>query len=224
MLARADSTGFVEASVPGLARVANLSMDEVSRSLEILESPDPHSKNPDMEGRRIVKVKGGWMVLNYEDYRNRRSDEERREYMRKYMQDYRRKQRVNDVNSSKPQLAQGEGETEAEREAETEKSSSLPAVRKAPPQPSISDDQWREELKSDPTYGHVDIDMEFGKMRRWCQHNNKEPTRKRFVNWINRIDKPLSGSVEPVKNLSFKEQERERDAAVHKTINPTRGW
>lgn len=126
MLARADSTGFVEASVPGLARVANLTLDEVESSLAALEGPDPHSKDldraPENEGRRITKVPGGWMVLNYEDYRSRRSDEERRNYMRDYMKEYRksRKQVVNNgktplnaVKRGKPRLAQAETETEA---------------------------------------------------------------------------------------------------------------
>lgn len=105
MLAKANSVGFVEASIPGLARVANLSPQEVETAIPILEGPDPFSKNPECEGRRIVKAPGGWMVLNYEDYRNRTSDEERREYMREYMRNYRKekecKQDVNNVKKSK---------------------------------------------------------------------------------------------------------------------------
>lgn len=123
MLAKADPTGFVEAAVPGLARLSNLSTDEVTRALEVLSSPDPHSKdldvNPANQGRRVVKVPGGWMILNYENYRDRRDDEARRIYMRSYMRQYRKdlgggKQSVNDVNSGKPPLAQAEAEAEAE--------------------------------------------------------------------------------------------------------------
>lgn len=105
MLAKANSVGFVEASIPGLARVANLTEQEISTAIPILEGPDPFSKNPECEGRRIVKAPGGWMVVNYEDYRNRTSEEERREYMREYMRNYRRengcKQPVNSVKQSK---------------------------------------------------------------------------------------------------------------------------
>lgn len=132
MLARADATGFVEAALPGLARLANLSISEVESAIDILEKPDPYSKNPDNEGRRVMRVPGGWMILNYEVYRNRRGDEERREYMRQYMANYRRrKQNVNspvnnpvygvsekanckpEVSRGKPQLAQAEAEAEA---------------------------------------------------------------------------------------------------------------
>lgn len=120
MLAKADSVGFVEASEPGLARVANLSLEETQQALKALESPDAFSKNPDNEGRRITKAPGGWVIINYEDYRNRRDDAERREYMREYMRAYRKKnvnickQPLAAVNHSKPELAQAETETEAE--------------------------------------------------------------------------------------------------------------
>ncbi len=114
MLARADATGFMEASLPGLARLANLTLDETAAAITVLESPDPHSKNQANEGRRLVKVDGGWCLINYEAYRERRSEEERRQYMREYMRQYRGKQNVNPVKRGKPPLAQAEAEAEAE--------------------------------------------------------------------------------------------------------------
>lgn len=105
LLAKANSIGFVEASTLGLARVANLSQQEIEDALVVLQAPDPHSKNPDLEGRRIARVPGGWMVLNYEEYRSRTTEEERRQYMREYMRKYRKmnggKQPVNNVKKSK---------------------------------------------------------------------------------------------------------------------------
>jgi hypothetical protein len=133
MLAKADPQGFVEAALPGLARLSNLPTEQVESALQVLESPDPHSKdleeNPENEGKRILKVPGGWVILNYENYRNRRDDQQRREYMRTYMVGYRkevkqRKQNVNSVNRSKPQLAQAEAEAEAEADS---KSTRVPA-------------------------------------------------------------------------------------------------
>jgi hypothetical protein len=129
MLANADSNGFVEVSLPGLARMANLTTEEVNAGVLVLEEPDVFSKSPEHDGRRILKVPGGWVILNYEDYRNRRSDEERREYMRKYMRDYRKQSKpaltsVNTrkptVNHGKPPLAHTEGETEGTPEGETD--------------------------------------------------------------------------------------------------------
>lgn len=140
MLAKANQIGFVEASLPGLARVANLSMEETVSALECLQSPDKFSKNPENEGRRIISVPGGFMILNYEDYRERRNVEERQEYMRNYMKAYRkRKQTETDVNTSKPPLAKAEAEAEAEarRERESQFAESLEIPK------SLDTDQFR---------------------------------------------------------------------------------
>ena len=137
MLAKADQDGFVEASIPGLARVANLTIGETEASLKVLMSPDPYSKNPANEGRRIAEIPGGFLLLNYEDYRARRSTEERREYMRQYMQEYRTKkpsrkqsvnsgkQNVNSVSRGKPQLAHTEADTDTEAEAKKKSASAF---------------------------------------------------------------------------------------------------
>jgi hypothetical protein len=137
MLARADSTGFVEAAIPGLARVSNLSLGETVDAIAILESPDPHSKDldshPENEGRRVLKVPGGWMMLNYTEYRDRPDDEKRREYMRGYMKDYRkqRKPLLTSVNPGEPRLTHAETETDAKTETNTPPPAPASGVRAA---------------------------------------------------------------------------------------------
>ena len=120
LLAKADSTGFVEAAPSGLARLANLTRQEIDSALLELTSPDPESKSKVAEGKRVAIVPQGVCVVNYEDYRKRRDDEERREYMREYMREYRAKHEpsVNTSKQGKPGLAQGEGEGEGEGEVE----------------------------------------------------------------------------------------------------------
>jgi hypothetical protein len=68
MLALKDKRGFVAASVPGLARMAVVGLDECRMALKELESPDPDSKSSDNEGRRIKSVEGGWMILGHERF------------------------------------------------------------------------------------------------------------------------------------------------------------
>jgi hypothetical protein len=119
MLARCDSVGFIEASIPGLARMANLTREEVESALLELEAPDVDSKSQISAGRRVVKVHSGWCLTNYEAYRARRSEEERREYMRRYMSDY-RKVNGKHCKQCKPMLAQAEAEGEGEGEGEGE--------------------------------------------------------------------------------------------------------
>lgn len=61
----ADPEGYIPSSVPGLARRANVTVEEARAAIAMLESPDPDSRTPDFEGRRVEKVPGGWRVLNF---------------------------------------------------------------------------------------------------------------------------------------------------------------
>jgi hypothetical protein len=61
----ADPEGCIPTSVPGLARRANVTVDEARAAIAMLEAPDPDSRTPDFEGRRVAKIAGGWQVLNF---------------------------------------------------------------------------------------------------------------------------------------------------------------
>ncbi len=83
MLAMADMSGVVEASIPGLADLARLTIPETEASLLALSSPDPYSRTKEHEGRRIKAVDGGWVILNHAKYREKcGSTEATREYWR----------------------------------------------------------------------------------------------------------------------------------------------
>jgi len=99
MLALKNSRGFVPAAVPGLANAARVSIPECQQALAKLEAPDQYSRTPDKDGRRIEKADGGWIVLNHGKYRDKRSDDERKEYQRRWQQEHRRRQNVDNVDS-----------------------------------------------------------------------------------------------------------------------------
>lgn len=71
LLSLSDVEGIVEGSVPGLANLCRLTVPEMRAALEKLSSPDPDSRSPEHEGRRIEKIEGGWKVLNYAKYREK---------------------------------------------------------------------------------------------------------------------------------------------------------
>lgn len=90
MLALKDERHVVEASVPGLADMARVTIKECEGALEKLSSKDRYSRNQEYDGRRIEKCDGGWRILNGEYYRAKMSADERREYQRDYHRDYRK--------------------------------------------------------------------------------------------------------------------------------------
>lgn len=85
MLAMADATGYVGAALPGLAKQAGVSQDAAECALAKFMAPDRHSRSKEHEGRRIVEADGGWLLLNYKKYRDKRSAEARKEQTREAM-------------------------------------------------------------------------------------------------------------------------------------------
>lgn len=66
-----------------------------------------------------------------------------------------------------------------------------PPARKTPKATSLSDEEFLISLESNPTYEGLKVRQEYGKMITWCSANNREPNRRRFINWINRCDRPM---------------------------------
>ena len=79
LLGKKDRHGIVEGSIPGLAHLARVTVDEAEAAINKFLAPDPHSRTSDHEGRRIEHVDGGWLVLNHEKYRDMLSKEDKLE-------------------------------------------------------------------------------------------------------------------------------------------------
>lgn len=77
---------------------------------------------------------------------------------------------------------------------ETE-SASAGQVAKQPPSRRLSDEEFLAGLKTNPAYAHLNLDHELGKMDAWLSTKpGKQKTRRFIVNWLNRIEKPLSSN------------------------------
>jgi hypothetical protein len=63
---------------------------------------------------------------------------------------------------------------------------------------ATSDEDWLSDLSQNPAYAQIDVRMELGKMQAWCAANGKQPSRKRFVNWLNRAERPMTAKGTPV--------------------------
>lgn len=87
LLTLADREGFVDMTTASIARRTNISEIKVIEAIDKFLQPDPASRTADKEGRRLEKIREsfGWKIINYEHYRDLKSNEERREYMREYM-------------------------------------------------------------------------------------------------------------------------------------------
>jgi hypothetical protein len=62
--------GFIPASGPGIVRRAMVDAKDGMEALRALGSPEPDSRSRDHEGRRMVRVDGGYIILNYMRFRD----------------------------------------------------------------------------------------------------------------------------------------------------------
>jgi len=63
--------GFVPAAGVGITHRAGLKEGAGRAALEILGAPEQSSRSPEFDGRRLVRIDGGYIVLNYIKYRER---------------------------------------------------------------------------------------------------------------------------------------------------------
>jgi hypothetical protein len=104
LLAMCDEDGVVDAPVAAIANRARVDLGSCELAMEKFMGPDPHSRTPEHEGRRVAKVEGGWLILNHKKYRDMMSLEHRREYKRLKSAEYRKSVRDMDVGRTMRQV------------------------------------------------------------------------------------------------------------------------
>lgn len=119
MLARSDSRGRVWASIPGLANVAGVTIEQCEKALDVFLSPDPYSRTKDHEGRRIEEIDGGWILLNHNKYRDLRDENVKRENDAERQRRHREKKKkeaesVTDCHTKSQTIAHTEAYTDTE--------------------------------------------------------------------------------------------------------------
>jgi hypothetical protein len=94
LIVLADKDGVVDLTIPAIVRRTTIPQHIIEKGIAVLLLPDPDSRTPDDEGRRITLLSEhrswGWKIVNYAKYRAIRSDEERRAYHRDYYHDVRK--------------------------------------------------------------------------------------------------------------------------------------
>lgn len=109
MIVLCDQEGFVDMTPQALAARTSIPLEIITKGIEILMQPDQYSRTEGADGKRIEPIDPrrpwGWKIVNYGKYREMRTVEDRREYMREYMQNYRAKPKdtlyIGDVNNGK---------------------------------------------------------------------------------------------------------------------------
>jgi hypothetical protein len=96
LLTHATAQGVSDIHFKKISDETGLSMDAVKKAISCLESPDPDSRTPDDQGRRIKRIDDhrdwGWYIVNHWKYRMLGGQDERtKELTRKRVQEFRAK-------------------------------------------------------------------------------------------------------------------------------------
>jgi hypothetical protein len=58
-----------------------------------------------------------------------------------------------------------------------------------------TDADWLDGLKRNPAYEGIDVMREHAKAAVWCENKRRTLSRARFINWLNRAERPMAGST-----------------------------
>ncbi len=109
--------GFVPAASVGILHRAGIDKEVGLQALERLGQPESESRSKDFDGRRLVRVNSGFLILNYIKYRERDyTGAERSKRYRERMAESRR-----GVTGERRDITQAEVEAEEEAQAEGKK-------------------------------------------------------------------------------------------------------
>ena len=118
LLALADKNGEVQASVPGLARIAGIPLEATESALKKFQEPDHYSRSEVAEGRRIAVIPGGWELINHSKYRKMANLEDQKEKAAERQRRFRERHAIvthsNDGVTKSNDIAEAEAEAEAE--------------------------------------------------------------------------------------------------------------
>ena len=104
--------GLVEAAGVGILRRAGVDKEPGLDALERLAAPDPESKSPEYEGRRLVRIDGGFIVLNFRRYRDK--DHTNADRCRRWRQRHAATRRVTMSRTHVDMQAEAEAEEESQ--------------------------------------------------------------------------------------------------------------
>ena len=207
MIILADREGYIDMTADAISRRTSIPVEIIEAGIKVLLEPDHSSRSPAENGRRIIPIDDtrdwGWQIVNYQKYRQMRSADERREYLRHAQASHRArlKELSTNVNTSTGgQQCQPIADADADADAKKKRLASSPNGLSAGDVilslPCNTGDEvpigktFLEELAK--AYPDVDPVGTLREIRAWCIANPQKRKTKsgmaRFINsWFARV-------------------------------------
>lgn len=119
-----DADGIVDMTPPAIAARTSIPLEIITKGLTILESPDPYSRTPGQEGRRIELIDAhrpwGWHIVNHDKYQHMQDADtiraQTRERVRKHREQKEKERNGNgDVTGSNAQKRHTDTDTNTDK-------------------------------------------------------------------------------------------------------------
>ena len=194
VLANAD--GVVDMTPQAIAARTSFPLDLLQRGIAFLSKPDPYSRTPGDEGRRIVLIDDhrpwGWRLVNHGKYQRLRDMAQKREADRVRMEEKRKKNKDVAIESQESQKV-AHADAYADANANVVKHSAAaqdltPILEKLPLRKG-GEFEVRQSLVAElePLYPNVDIPATLKEMRGWLLLNEgRRKTRQGVKAFIGR--------------------------------------
>lgn len=127
LIVLSNDDGVIDMTAASISARTSIPVEIIEAGLTHLEQPDPYTRTPGEDGRRIVRLDEhrpwGWRLVNYAKYRALRNMEQKKESDRERMRVKREEEKKNSKNSDVAigsrgvaEVAQAEAEVEAKAE------------------------------------------------------------------------------------------------------------
>lgn len=104
MIVLADADGIVDMTPQAMSARTSIPFEIIEAGLKKLEAPDPYSRTPGNDGKRIELIDEhrpwGWHIVNHEKYKKLRDADEVRAQNRERQQRFRDKKHVTERNAA----------------------------------------------------------------------------------------------------------------------------
>jgi hypothetical protein len=180
-LVLSDQNGVVDMTHEAIARRTNRPLEVIRKTISELEGPDERSRSPEFKGARIKRLDDhrdwGWMIVNFNFFREIASEEQRRQKTLARVHKLRGKKKLENCNALKRSVTIGNDLPSASASVDSKEG-----------------ENFVQTLKANPAYKGIDIDREMGRMNAWLstpRGKGRKLTKIFVVNWLNKIDVPL---------------------------------
>lgn len=141
MIVLCDADGMIDMTPQAIASRTSIPLDIIERGIKVLEAPDPYSRSPEQDGRRIERIDGhrpwGWHLVNHSKYMAMQDADTVRAQTRERVRKHRAAQDAVTVTDGNEQKRHTDRDTDTDRDIRKDTSGKPAAVPPCPHQEII---------------------------------------------------------------------------------------